>query len=213
LFSNQCATSQTKEPHPPFNGCYNNYSWCNGFGVAINHTVWFTFIGPSSGRVTIDTHGINNRIAVYSADSYTQVVSGNTYSYSILGANEGRSVSDGTSELKNLSVEPGKTYWLQVDGSNGTIGNFGIDLLSNSMDIYPNPSNGQFDIIISNLDNGNAEVSIYSLMGKLLLKRNLEVTLESNRFNFDLSAYPAGMYVVRTRINGSTLESKLMISK
>lgn len=213
LYSNQCATSQTREPHPPLTGCYTNYSWCNGSASAINHTVWFTFIGPSSGRVTLDTHGINNRIAVYSADTYSQIISGNTYSYSVLGANEGRSASDATSKLENLSVDPGKTYWLQVDGSNGAVGSFDIDLLSNSMDIFPNPSNGQFDIIISNENSGTAEVNIYSLLGKLLLTRNLEVTQDANRFSFDLSVFPSGIYVIKVGINGSTTESKLMLVK
>jgi len=213
LYSNQCATVQTNEPHPPYTGCYTNDGWCSGGGASTRNTVWFTFFGPSSGHITIDTHGLNNRISVYEANSYADIISGNSHSYKILGANEGRSSSDLTSEIENLSVEPGKTYWLQLDGSNGAMGNFSVDLVSNSLDVFPNPSNGLFDVIISNINNGNADIAVYSLVGKLLFKRQLEVTQDSNHFHFDLSTFPGGLYVVKASINGTTMKSKLMIVK
>jgi len=209
--SNQCATSQSKEPHAPYTACYSNSSWCNSPTNSLKNTVWFTFIGPSTGLVTIDTHGLNNKIAVYSADSYNDIVSGNTNSYKILAANEGRSAVDATSKIEDLSVEAGKLYWLQVDGSNGSVGNCTIDLVCNNLSVFPNPSDGHFDVIVSNENNGTAVIEIYSLTGKLLLKKQLKITSESNRFSFDASDYASGMYMLKTTVNGSTLKTKLMI--
>ncbi|HEY4784482.1 MAG TPA: T9SS type A sorting domain-containing protein, partial [Bacteroidales bacterium] len=211
-YSNQCATTQTNEPHPPFSACYTNNSWCNSTTL-LKNTIWFSFLGPTSGRITIDTHGFNDRIAVYDADSYSKIVSGNTYNYTILAANEGRSASDGTSLLENIPVVAGKTYWLQVDGSNGATGDMVIDLLTNSLELFPNPSNGQFDVIISNFNDGVADIEIYSLVGKLMQKSQVQVTNKSNRFSFDMSDFASGMYIVKVNINGSTMKTKLMIVK
>jgi PKD repeat protein len=212
-YSNQCATTQTNEPHAPYSGCYTDYSWCNGNGYATQNTVWFTFVGPSTGLITLDTHGINNKIAIYSADSYGDIVSGNNRLYTLVAANEGRSSTDGTSLIEKIPVEPGKQYWLQVDGSKGAVGNFTVDIVDNTLDVFPNPSSGQFDLIISNENSGIADIEFYSLTGRLLFKKQLEVTADANRFSFDASAYPSGMYIVKASINGVILKTKLMIVK
>jgi hypothetical protein len=79
--------------------------------------------------------------------------------------------------------------------------------------VFPNPSSGQFDLIISNENSGIADIEFYSLTGRLLFKKQLEVTADANRFSFDASAYPSGMYIVKASINGVILKTKLMIVK
>jgi PKD repeat protein len=212
-FSNQCATVETHEPQPEISSdCTSSDNWCTGSGD-VSNTTWFSFIGPSSGKITISTQGMDTRIAVYDADSYSKILSGSSADYTILGANDNRSSSDKTSILENLSVESGKKYWLQVDGVNGATGTFSIDLLSNSVDVFPNPSSGQFDIIISNMEAGTATVEIFSLMGKLVASKQIPVASDSNHFTFDLSTYPSGMYIIKTTLNGSVIKTKLMIVK
>jgi FOG: PKD repeat len=211
VFSNVCATTQTNEPNAPTGSCYSSESWCNNY--PIKNTVWFTFIAPSSGLITIDTHGINNRMAIYNADFYSDIVSGNGRIFSLVAANEGRSSTDGTSLLERISVQPGKKYWLQLDGSKGTVGNFTIDVVSNTLNVYPNPSNGQFDLIISNESSGTAYVEFYNLSGKLLFRKLMEVTPDANRFSIDATSYPAGMYLVKVNINGTVMKTKMMIFK
>jgi PKD repeat protein len=216
VFSNLCGTKETKEPNPPTGDCYTNYSWCTDTainGIVVKHSVWFKFQGPSSGKITIDTHGINDRIAVYAANSYSDILSGNTSLFSILAANDDRSSTDQTALIKDLAVTPYKTYWLQVDGNNGATGSSTIDLISNTMEIYPNPSKGQFDVIISDASEGNAVVKVFSPVGKLLYTSQVSLTPDSIRFAFDLSSFSAGMYIMTVQIGGNTMKKKLMILK
>lgn len=209
VFSNLCASVQTNEPHPPFGGCYTDSSKCFASGEVLKNTIWFTFKGPQSGKITVDTHGFDNRIAIYDPEYF---VNDNTY-YRIIAANEGRSLYDGTAFIKDLSVEPGKVYYLQMDGSHGETGICTIDLYTNSLEINPNPSNGQFDAVISTDNSGIANVEIYSFVGKLLMKKSVYVTPDNKRFPFDLSIFPRGIYLMKASMNGSMMKSKLMIVK
>jgi PKD repeat protein/V8-like Glu-specific endopeptidase len=208
-FNNLCASVQVNEPHPPLGGCYTDTSKCFSSGEVIKNTLWFTFTGPQSGKITIDTHGFENRMAVYDPEYF---VNENTY-YRLIAANEGRSNHNGTAIIENLPVEPGKIYYLQMDGLHGKTGICTIDLYSNSLEINPNPSNGQFDAVISTDDSGKADIEIYSLIGKLMFKKSLYVTQDNKHFPFDLSVFPRGMYVMKASMNGFMMKSKLMIIK
>jgi PKD repeat protein len=214
-YSNFCASVEKHEPHPSTTSCYSDNAWCPSTkpDSVLKNTIWFTFLGPANGKITLDTRGFNDRITVYDAANYSDIVSGNPSSYIILAANDDRSSTDATSLIQNLSVGPYKAYWLQVDGYNGATGNFDIDLLSNSLEVFPNPSNGQFDIIISNADDGIAELRIISQIGQLLYINHLNVTKEANRFSFDLSSYTQGIYILEAKINGTSSKAKLIIVK
>jgi PKD repeat protein len=198
-FSNKCASVETNEPVASFS--------------TLKNTIWFTFRAPSNGLISIDTHGFNDRIAVYDAGTSSDLLSGTRSSYKMIASNDDRSSLDKTSLISNLTVDPYKQYWLQIDGSDGSTGECTIDLLSNSMEVFPNPSNGEFNVIISNAEDGNAEVKIASLTGQILYTYNLPVTKENNRFAFNLSSYPAGLYVILAKINGSTMQTKIMLVK
>jgi PKD repeat protein len=211
-YSNECATTETDEPHPDLTGCYTDNSWCSTSDT-LENTIWFTFVGPASGKITIDTKGFNDRIAVYKADSYSDILSGNSSQYELVAANDDRSSSDETSYLENIPVEYGKTYWLQVDGTEQDTGSCSFELLSTSLDIYPNPSDGQFNIIISDYNEGTAILKVYSVLGKLLYTAQQEVTMDSNLFTMDLSSFASGVYYLEVYINGNRTKAKLMIVK
>ena len=198
-YSNFCASSESREAAPS--------------SASLKNTIWFTFVGPSNGLINIDTHGFNDRIGVYRANSYSDLISGNAFTYTLLASNDDRSASDNTSLLENVSVDPYRIYWLQVDGSAGSTGNCVIDLSSNSIEVFPNPTSGEFNVIISNGDEVNADIRIVSALGKELYINKLNVTKENNSFAFNLSSYPAGLYYVIVNINGSVMKSKLLLVK
>ena len=62
------------------------------------------------------------------------------------------------------------------------------DLKNNTLEIYPNPSHGQFVVET----NQKGQVTVYNLQGELLLRKNLENTTE----NFDLSTFGKGVYML-----------------
>jgi PKD repeat protein len=197
--SNFCASVEENEAEPS--------------SVALKNTIWFTFQGPSNGRVSIDTHGFNDRIAVYDADSYADLVSGKKNAFSKLAYNDDRSFTDNTAFVEDLAVEPYKTYWLQVDGTGGATGSCMVDLVSNSLLIYPNPSDGEFIVILSNEAEGDAAIRVVSLTGQVVYTDELVVTKENNRITIDLSPYAAGIYFMKLSMNGSSFETKLSLIK
>jgi len=178
----------------------------------LNNSVWFTFVAPADGLLTIDTRGFDDQIAVYKASSYLSILNGDNSDYSLLAANDNRSATDNTALLKNLVLEPGRIYWLQVDGDVDVFGDLVIDLISNSLEVYPNPSKGIFNVIISNPGPGIASVEMYNLNGRKILTRQYNVSLNSNKFNLDLSGYPKGIYLLNVQINGSTLSKKVILN-
>jgi len=203
--------------HPGRNPAYSNFcasvetGEAASFSTALKNTIWFKFQAPSSGIINIDTHGLNNRIAVYDASSYSNLVSGNSSTYKLTASNVGRSSSDKTSLISNLSVDPYKIYWLQVDGSGGATGSCVVDLLSNSLEIFPNPSSGDINFIVSDVNDGNANVEIVSLLGQVIYSNVFNVTKENNTFRFNMSSYSAGLYFFVVRINGITMKTKLIL--
>lgn len=213
-YSNRCATAETNEPSPPVGGCLVSDNWCpdqTGGGSAVNNSVWFSFIAPSSGLLAIDTNGFDDQIAVYGANSAGSILTAGQYA--LLAANDDRSASEKTARIENLSLSPGKKYWLQVDGKDAAYGNIAIDLISNSLEVYPNPSDGIFNLIISNPVTGTAQVVVYNLQGQKLFVEQLPVSIASNKFTLDLSGFPEGMYLLNVQMNGYNRSKKLILNK
>lgn len=212
-YSNYCASGQTKEPFPgPFN-CTSNTNWCPGTtSNGIQNSIWFQFIGPSNGKITVDAIGKDNRIAVFEADSLAAILSGKPTSYDIVGANDNRTSSDESALLEDLIVTPGKKYWLMVESLDADTGSISISLTSNSLEVFPNPTDGLFDVIVSNETSATiSTISVYSSNGTLLFSEPVEVSPENTRFSFNLSGYPSGLYYVKAVLGGQEYSKKIML--
>ena len=209
-FSNECATIEYNEPFPPATGCEVEGSWCPALeNEVLDNSVWFTFQGTTSGKVTIDTRGFDSQIAVYEADSYSNLKSGKC---TLLAA--GDNSSSGTAaSLRDVPVETGKTYWLQADGTNGAYGEMTIDLISNTIEVYPNPSTGIYHLTLSAVEEGTAETEVFSLEGKRIYSGSFPLDYENNNLTIDLSGQSPGIYLFRARINGLSMSRKLVLSR
>lgn len=212
-FSNFCATVDDNEPHPWSVGCTEPESWCpNTMGNynILNNSIWFSFISPSQGGLTISTNGFDDQIAVYEKETGNRVNAGNKIQYNLLAANDNRSFNDNSALIEDMKLIPGKEYLLQVDGNNAAYGDLMIDLISNSLEVAPNPSNGIFHIIISNPWQGIADVLVTNLNGIELFTQRYNVNLSNNKFDIDLSAFNRGIYLLNVKINSSNLTQKLI---
>lgn len=214
-FSNKCSTAEMDEPNPPSSGCLVKKSWCPDFTSGkslIDNSVWFSFVSPSNGLLTINTYGFDDQIAVYQASNYSDIISGDRKLYSLIAANDNRSNSDKTAILENLELEPGKQYWLQVDGHNAASGNMIIDLLSNTLEavVFPNPSDGIFNLNLFHPKTGTADLSVSDINGRILFSKQLKVTVNTTQFDFSLSEYPKGIYILKVTLNGLSLSKKLI---
>lgn len=138
-FSVANAGAQAGEPVPPIgtglNFCQSQDGWCDGGGFVnepfIQNSVWFTFVAPPSGNVTINTdNSYDTQIAVYSSTSCDSILAGN---YTLEGANDDNpnAFTLFSSEVTVTCLTPGGTYWLQVDGYDGDEGPLNILLIDN----------------------------------------------------------------------------------
>jgi hypothetical protein len=161
--------------------------------------------------MAIKTSGFDDQIAVYQASSSGSILSGSSSQYKMIAANDNGSSTDNTAQIANLILEPLTQYWLQLDGNNAAYGNVVIDLISNSLEVYPNPSSGIFNLIVSHPFPGIADVSVYNMQGQKMYVNQKYVTITANQFSIDLSGFAKGIYLLNVTINGSRLSKKLMI--
>jgi hypothetical protein len=112
-----------------------------------------------------------------------------------------------------VPVQPYKIYWIQLEGHNKATGECSIDLLTNSIEVYPNPSTGEFNISILGKSDGIADVKIMSIIGNVIYSNKIPVSLDSNKFLFDLSGQAAGIYFIQATIDGTKTTAKLMLVK
>jgi len=213
-FSNQCGTAQINEPNPPTAGCNLANNWCppTPGTTTIDNSIWFTFKGTSNGKLTIQTKGFDTQIAVYDANSTGDLLSGNSSNYTLVAASDNSS-SGSEAALEDIPVKLGQTYYLQVDGKDGAYGDLTVNLLGNTIEVYPNPSNNVFHLTVSSLKSGEAQLAVYSLSGQQILTQTTQISPNDNTVDLDLSGNPAGLYLFRAEINGMVLTKKLMLTK
>jgi hypothetical protein len=214
-FSNHCATEEPNEPYPPSSGCTADKGWCPDLKQTkslIDNSVWFKFVAPENGTLSISTSGFDNQIAVYEASGYENVISGDKRQYMLVAANDNRSAGDKSAFLEELGLQPGKQYWLQVDGNNASFGDFTIDLISHSLEavVFPNPSTGNYNLNIFNPEAGMAEITVTDLSGRMQLSKQFRIDQNSARFNLDLSNLRRGIYLLRVKMNGNATNKKLV---
>jgi len=127
-FSSVGATTEAGEPVPPGIDCTVQNGWCTS---GISNTVWFSFVAPSTGRVSIGNNANfnlwDNQFALYSAENC-----GDFLSFTLLAANDDSttSISPYKAWIAPICLIPGTTYYLQVDGySTTTNDQWGINLV------------------------------------------------------------------------------------
>ncbi|MDL2215219.1 leucine-rich repeat domain-containing protein [Dysgonomonas sp. OttesenSCG-928-M03] len=79
-------------------------------------------------------------------------------------------------------------------------------IANHSVKIYPNPTQGQINIDIDNADSISADVSIFTLNGKLITKDKVQ----TSGGHLDLSNNPAGIYILKINIDGEVSSWKII---
>ena len=206
--NNNYASIDTNEPMPDDSDCSAQNSWCPD--DTLNATVWYKFAATSSGVVSIASTGFDNQIAVYSASECADLLSGDPADYTILGANDNYEGSNAASIYSITGLTEGTDYWIQVDGKNSDFyGSFTLHLKEwplstediifgeNKIIVFPNPSNGEFKINLSNVINtnksNNLSIEVVTTDGSVLYK--YKGTMNQNEF--DISIDRKGLFIVR----------------
>ncbi len=213
FFSNVCATIEPGEPIPPFTSCTSQDSWCDEYGTGKNiveHSVWFKFIGGETGRLSISSYGFDDEIALYSANNYEDILSGN---YTLVGANDDRSTTDSRPLLTSEPVTPGKMYWIQVDGSGGGLeDNFYMvltslpptsaeNIKSQPLMVYPQPARDRVFISNSEWSSGKAAIKVYNVSGSCIFDKELQIN--DDKITLDVTSWDSGVYIGWIEIGAS----------
>lgn len=211
-YSNHCGTIESYEPSPRSGNCYSQLSWCSGeSGSNLNNSVWFSFYAPTNGVITIDTHGFDDQLAVYQSLSGSETIS-SFDDLDELAANDDRSSSDETALISELAVEPGKKYWIQLDGRYGAYGNAILDLISNSAEVYPTVStDGLFTLYVSSSEEGTADFAVYNVIGQRVLEGSTAVTLDNDYSTLNLNFCPKGVYLLSVKMGSISSTHKIVI--
>ena len=87
-------------------------------------------------------------------------------------------------------------YFLVVLGGVG-INDIGSNFNS-SLNVYPNPTNGLFDLTLSNVDKVDGDINVYDMTGRRVYTQKVEATGFYNT-SIDLSSFAKGLYTVQVR--------------
>ena len=200
--TNRNATVEFNEPFPPEGECDAYDYWCEEGGL--QNSIWFKFIAVSE-YVTFDGKGMDNQIAIYQAETCEDILNDN---YTMVTAFDDYGARADFSFYMEANVEIGKQYWVQIDGSAGgdegtfrlvyTAWPLDVEELSSTprIDIYPNPSDGTFNIKLENAASEPVLIEVYNLSGQQVLERIHERAGDSE-IRLDLPNQATGIYQVR----------------
>ena len=83
------------------------------------------------------------------------------------------------------------------------------ELNGRTIDISPNPTNGQVSILISDPLPGNVLIDIFSVNGQKLQSRSFNNA--TTNIGLNLSDYPAGVYMVRLSNQNASLTRRVIL--
>ncbi len=106
--------------------------------------------------------------------------------------------------LKQLDLDGQFTYSKVVSVNNDS-------KTENVFEVFPNPFNTEFNIVVNATEAGNAAVETIDLQGKVLVSKSFNTVNGLNTLNMnDLPNLNAGIYVVKVTVNGQTFVHKLV---
>ncbi|NOS91712.1 MAG: T9SS type A sorting domain-containing protein [Cyclobacteriaceae bacterium] len=80
------------------------------------------------------------------------------------------------------------------------------------LDIYPNPSNGLFDLTLINHTSTDIRLAIYNALGAVILEEELTATRSKYFKHIDLSKYPKGFYIFHVSTNQYGVTRKVIVN-
>lgn len=89
------------------------------------------------------------------------------------------------------------------------ISNFGKT--QTDMIIYPNPSNGEFELMIKDLNQSNAVIEIYSVTGQLINTSSADISNGSLYKQISLKDQANGVYFIKVKTNEGLITKKIIL--
>jgi hypothetical protein len=157
-WDNAAATAEIGEIHPGpgtvGDGCLSQHGWCNDADItgepSIHNSVWFKFedVAPICINIEIDSTD-DMQLALYKVSG--QCSTSAFGSFVEVAANDDIRKGDSAPSIRNVGIDPGTTYYIQLDGFDGAIGSGDILISECSLDQLCNcglDSNGAIGTIM-----------------------------------------------------------------
>ena len=216
-FSNYYATVEDGEPAPDQGNCEDQEHWCKEGGL--HNSIWFSFEGPESGQVTIESFGYDNQLALYEVlgrnEAWHYLLSNDESKYKLLAANDDAN-SDFSAALYDVGgLEPGKRYYLQMDGSaGGTMGEATVKLstsiVASVTENKPFSVNLESNILVVDavLNNDTkGQVKLFDALGRLCEFRDLKHGASYVRCTLERQTF----YLVQVVIGEDVYTEKIVV--
>ncbi len=155
-FSNVGATIQPGEAQAPNTNCNSNMAWCIGASGLISNTVWFSFTVPSGGSgrygLGFSPNNWDSQVAIWSATACGDLTSGLG---TLIAANDDSLSSPFQAFARAHCLNPGQTYYIQVDGFGGTTNSaFGLRITDLG------PANPSFAVLPAQVCENGASITL-----------------------------------------------------
>ncbi|MBK9356735.1 MAG: S8 family serine peptidase [Bacteroidales bacterium] len=111
------------------------------------------------------------------------------------------------------------SYHVQGEGDNVFIDNISIinttptsqqKIVKTALEVYPNPSDGEFTVAAGNLK-GEVSIRVYSLLGNIVYSNRYNSTSGTFTRKIDLSDLPAGIYLLSVNSGADQLNQRIVI--
>lgn len=79
-----------------------------------------------------------------------------------------------------------------------------------SISVFPNPFSSELTIVLENFRNEPASIEIYDVMGRTVKQMQIDSPRNDYETTFNLDDVPSGIYNVRVRTSGSTLNRQIV---
>ena len=129
--------------------------------------------------------------------------------------------SDGQTTPLASGLDANVMYTVVVTDANGCTDSTSVtpyiisnDFISsmNELNIFPNPTQNTANVAVGFEQAVNVEVELVNVVGQILISERKE-GVTNHSFTFDVSNYPAGVYMVRINANNERLTRRLVITK
>jgi len=216
--------SQTVCPNVPvtFNSTgATTYSWSNGGGTganatytpasSANYTVYGTTNGCQSAKVVVSVT-TNTVPTITASATKTLICNGeSTNATATGGLTYTWQPGNVTGSAATFSPATTTQYTVYGSGANGCNGQGVISVFvspctgihqvvndENFYSVYPNPTNGNLNIKLSNAKSTQLiTVEVYDIIGKMIVKKSLVYNPNEDTNSIDISSLPAGSYLLK----------------
>ncbi|MFM2224754.1 MAG: hypothetical protein RJA07_956 [Bacteroidota bacterium] len=171
-----------------------------------NNILWYKFTAPDTANFVIETTspatgGLHAHVGVFAATRCDT----NAFTPNPDRCYEGCNI--GTTKDDTIKLNGGITYYIFVDGYQGTKGQYTIEILGTATGIYsmdvmentitiaPNPTSNYFRIKFEQAITENTKVEVLDLLGRIVYTSTIKSG--SNASDVDLSSLANGNYFVK----------------